>query len=647
MPTFMVTDPDTGLKARLTGDSPPTEQELTEVFSSLQPNGDSLPGNQKEEAGILEGSFSGLMEGFKRFGEGIEQKLREIDIKQEEFNQPGFLGFNPSNPLNDIEKSVDAVSELSEKLKAFKDQVVIRREQFEQSPEGQSFSGQAGKVIGETLPALAVPGGVQGGLVRRGVTGALAGAGLGAVQFSEQDQTATNTTLGAFAGAAGPLIGVGGKKLFDVAAPLFGIKTAGLIKQLGGDKLLRSSVQRIDSAKRLGLDLTPAEATADAALAAKQGKLGSSGAGLKTLGEFGGKRVQQENEAITKFLSDISPSGSSAGGSIRKTAQRILNDENKILADAARPFYQKAYPQEIPEPDFERLLNDPVVAEAYKNVLKRPTWQRELGDAKLNSIKTLDLAKRDMDGTFESLTVKGRKDEARIVLQAKEQLLSLADEISPDYKTARDIFSVDARGVRKLESGIVGKLSRLEDNSLKNVSKVLFDPGETDITVLSKLNKRFLKEDPEAWKRIIRNEMERRLDASAKDIGGSVFFDSILRKDRDFRLFLTATKGMPTTRKALIDMRRVFKNLINPITVKTAAGQAKSSLDVPRSSAQFIFESLERLAGGKSDKAAVEIITNPKWHEELNKVLAGNGKAEKLDKLVALFGKVGAIELAN
>ena len=94
-------------------------------------------------------------------------------------------------------------------------------------------------------------------------------------------------------------------------------------------------------------------------------------------------------------------------------------------------------------------------------------------------------------------------------------------------------------------------------------------------------------------------------------------------------------------------MRRVFKNLINPITVKTAAGQAKSSLDVPRSSAQFAFESLERLAGGKSDKAAVEIITNPKWHEELNKVFAGNGKTEKLDRLVALLGKVGAIELAN
>ena len=33
MPTYVVTDPDTGLKLRLTGDSPPTEEELEQLFS--------------------------------------------------------------------------------------------------------------------------------------------------------------------------------------------------------------------------------------------------------------------------------------------------------------------------------------------------------------------------------------------------------------------------------------------------------------------------------------------------------------------------------------------------------------------------------------------------------------------------------------
>ena len=35
MPTYIVTDPETGKKVRLTGDSPPTEQELEQIFASL------------------------------------------------------------------------------------------------------------------------------------------------------------------------------------------------------------------------------------------------------------------------------------------------------------------------------------------------------------------------------------------------------------------------------------------------------------------------------------------------------------------------------------------------------------------------------------------------------------------------------------
>jgi hypothetical protein len=37
MPTYQVTDPTTGKKLRLTGDSPPTEQELEQIFSSVAP----------------------------------------------------------------------------------------------------------------------------------------------------------------------------------------------------------------------------------------------------------------------------------------------------------------------------------------------------------------------------------------------------------------------------------------------------------------------------------------------------------------------------------------------------------------------------------------------------------------------------------
>lgn len=36
MPTYIVTDPETGIKLRLTGDTPPTEQELEQIFSQIE-----------------------------------------------------------------------------------------------------------------------------------------------------------------------------------------------------------------------------------------------------------------------------------------------------------------------------------------------------------------------------------------------------------------------------------------------------------------------------------------------------------------------------------------------------------------------------------------------------------------------------------
>jgi len=43
MPVFLVTDPQTGQKVKLTGDSPPTEQELNDIFSSLPPTQEAQP----------------------------------------------------------------------------------------------------------------------------------------------------------------------------------------------------------------------------------------------------------------------------------------------------------------------------------------------------------------------------------------------------------------------------------------------------------------------------------------------------------------------------------------------------------------------------------------------------------------------------
>jgi len=49
MPTYVVTDPNTGQKVRLTGDTPPTDEDLDEIFASIQE-----PAQPAEQPGILQ-----------------------------------------------------------------------------------------------------------------------------------------------------------------------------------------------------------------------------------------------------------------------------------------------------------------------------------------------------------------------------------------------------------------------------------------------------------------------------------------------------------------------------------------------------------------------------------------------------------------
>ena len=58
MATFRVTDPNTGITLRLTGDSPPTEQELEQIFSQ-QESAIPTPQVAPQQLGVQDG-LSGL-----------------------------------------------------------------------------------------------------------------------------------------------------------------------------------------------------------------------------------------------------------------------------------------------------------------------------------------------------------------------------------------------------------------------------------------------------------------------------------------------------------------------------------------------------------------------------------------------------------
>ena len=89
MPKYTVTDPQTGRKVTLTGDSPPTEQELEEIFASLP-----APKQVDQQAQPQKDQYEGdKLQIANPFGENIETPI-PLGGGTEKFMQGMGLGLS-------------------------------------------------------------------------------------------------------------------------------------------------------------------------------------------------------------------------------------------------------------------------------------------------------------------------------------------------------------------------------------------------------------------------------------------------------------------------------------------------------------------------------------------------------------------------
>jgi hypothetical protein len=647
MPTYTVTDPQTGKVVRLTGDSPPTEAELEQIFASM-----AQPAAQAEP-GIAQSFDVGGMRGAQNVVEGVQQLAAEGAVGRARSPIGGAMGVSGLTEeiarLQDPARAAEQVAAAQQQ----RDELIRRqaegRAAFEQSPEGRSIAGRVGQFVGEAGSAAAIPAARGLALPARMAEQGAIGLGVGGIMPQGEDGSrGQSAAIGAAIGAAAPAVVAAAGKGISTVRSLLGANRAEMLTRMGGEELTQETAKRLEAAQRLGIQLTPAEATGDIKLAARQGRVGAAGegGGFDVMADFAKTRGEQETAAINRFLFDLSPENSSAAAAVRGAASRVISKEESALAKAAKPYYDAAKVNSIPEGQLGQLLeSDPVLKAAYGRVMSDPIWQRALGKSPLNSVQAADIVKKQLDDQIGLAMRDVRKQEAAQYLGAKRALLELADSASPDYAKARAIYSDEAPMVAALREGKIGKLADMGDMELKNVSRVLFDPQETDLNVLRNIADRVGKEDPEAWGRIVRNEIERRLDASRYERGAQNFYDSVLRKERDFQMFMVATKNLPEARRTLIDMKRAFANLLNPITAKTAAAQARSGVDMPRADTRYLTQVIDNALGGRFDRAAAEIITNPQWQAELAAVLKKNGRIPQAQAFAELLGRVQATQV--
>lgn len=527
------------------------------------------------------------------------------------------------------------------------------------------IAGQTLTNVAEGLPSMALGGGALkaattgakglkylGGLVGGGLVGGAAAAPT-IYDPSGELSPLQKTGIGLATGAvAAPLLGLAGKstkavgdavgEVWDVAKKSLAPESSAAKDLLGDIARRDETLSRKAAGERLGLNLSPAEASGSRLAATSEADLGFTTEGARRIEANQDKRTIQEQRMIKSLLDDISPSNGVAAEDVRAAARSSIKNKESVLSDKAKPLYEEAYyvkntgdGKELIDPSnpvvggkilrnitpeaMENIKSDSLISDALAAVGKDKIFKKDLSGVPQHTVKYLDYTKKYLDDKIGIAQRKGQKNRVRLLQDSKNKLVDTIDELVPQYKEARQTFGPGAQAVKSLRESGVGKISKMKDTQLKNVSKVIFDRRQTDPKVMAELRDEISAQDPNVWKRIIRNELEGRV-ASVDTNEGSAFYKAILKNDNDFNNFIEATKGMPNVQQKLKDMREVLPYIFNKQSTKAAKGKQENQMGSFRQSLDAVLGMVKKYAAKDYDRAAIDLVTNGKWDKELAKV---------------------------
>jgi len=533
------------------------------------------------------------------------------------------------------------------------------REQNPSSATAGEFLGN----VGLSLPFMYGGGGVANKVASEApkwltrLAGGGAGLGLmGALSDPEKGGTRAQGALeegllGLAGGAVGEALGPAFKaarKIPNIKEGIYaqgGLKDpilASMLKRLSPEEL-EKGVAASKSAKELGLTLTPAEATGSAPMANLEAELGVNLGNERRLIDFkeGQRKLQQRS--VDSLLDDISKKGTTSYAEKgRDLAQGYLDKLLKNAQEESNPFYRKADFDRVGKVTLDKnlkpqnetlnnLLKDSNIDDSYQYVTKSKKYKTDLEGYSPDSIKVLQQTKINLDEKIADAAEKGRNNDVRIFTKSKNKLLDEMTKASSNYSKANKIYEEAIIPLEKLKKGELGKLSRMEDVTLQNFTKNLFDSNETNKEVLNQVRDIMYKEDPEVWNALIRNEMQRRIknapQATKYGNPGTGFYNSVLVKDKD--MFKQALSNNPSAARKLDLMHDAFKNVINPKSARSESALTKTSMNKSRSDTQEIKRLINKVINGKYDDTAIDIITSPTWDSEIARISAIKNKDTK------------------
>lgn len=457
------------------------------------------------------------------------------------------------------------------------------------------------------------------GAAEGGALGAV-GHGIGKL-FGIKNPYARTLAIGTLGGTGGGLVGGGvgylkggqegilpgaktGAEIGAVGAPVLAFSRnignrakSGLMSQINPDEI-QSTMQ---ASRDIGRVLRPTEVTGRPELSAMEGKVGIKPEDQKKLFESQNKGQQQEKTAIDKLLNtisknnvnvssdvrdiaktiqsknessikiadqqkidkllnDIHPEETDASMQAREAAKSVIGKQYKQRAAIANPLYEEANKDTIPDRELTKILTDANLSRRLNETISDTGNAYDLKNYSPNSMKVLDLMRQDISDEIRSAESRNNPDykTARKLKQQLSKLDEILESAGEKIKTARATYRAESEPIDKLRDSAIGKIANLDDINLKNVASTIFDRKQTNIKSFNEIRDQFSKEDPELWRRILRNSIEDRLAKVKSGDPSAIFHKNILGSDRDFEQFHEAAKGMPDIQEKLTELRSQF-----------------------------------------------------------------------------------------
>lgn len=449
------------------------------------------------------------------------------------------------------------------------------------------------------------------------LTGGLFGAaGHGAGKLMGTTDPVTKALGGGLVGAAvgypvGEITGIGGERgaegglALGAGATLIPGSATRAFKNVLAKATPENIGTRRDSANALGYNnQTIAEATGNPLDIGIESKMTSSQEGAEKIYKHKKEGVKQQKDIIGRFLDDVSPANEAAP-TIREVAKDIQTerestikgrDQKKIdsLLESIHPeqtdassgvraaansiikkqaqtrkrnteeLYEIAGRDVVPEEQLKVITKDKNLNARLKQTMEDPKNIYDLTDkstgelVKPNSVKALETMRQNLSGEINKATSNNDFNEARLLKEQRNILDDVIENSGENVKAAREKYREESIPLTQLTEGYIGKLANLEDTELKKVASTIFDRGQTNIEDFNFVQNKLSQENPDLWKRVVRNAIDDRLSKVKEGDPGTIFSDNILGSARDFEQFYNATKDMPEVQKQLSTLKKEF-----------------------------------------------------------------------------------------